>query len=100
MNKSKITLQEAYELCIIKWEAIVENNGIKPSQIKGLEILENSICDCGYCHYYNSCSDCPLLINEIGDCCELDHPWTIWLNNQTKENAQAVLQLIRDTKPF
>jgi len=87
----KLTRKKAFELSIKKWELIVENDG------KNLDVwpkdLDSIMSHCGLCQFYG-CKDCPL--NLDGLCCvNWPHPWSIWRNDQTKENAQAVLELIK-----
>ena len=68
---------------------------------------------CGYCELYiktsspkfNVCAKCPIRpklkdweeLGGFGDyfgCLKINHPYKTWNRNSTKENAQAVLDLI------
>ena len=103
-NTMKLTHEEAKRLSILKWEAIVKNNG---SSEHLPEILASLLSECGYCEKYRdkwnrNCGKCPLnlkgnLTEFSMGCLVPGHPWNIWADNKTKENAQAVLDLILKT---
>ncbi len=109
--KSEITtLQEAYELVLNKWEYIVNNNGSIEGLNDALPELKHLISRCGYCDYFlakndnkAACYNCPLNTKpKIYDdfiCCMPNHPWMIWFESKTKENAEAMLDLIKKTNP-
>ena len=91
----KISKKKAKELSIIKWEYIVGNNGKWKGLYRVHPELNNLAAGCGYCEKYgeNNCDECPLLINNDA-CTDPGHPFHTWTERQTKENAQAVLDLI------
>ena len=91
-----MTLKEAKELAIMKWEFIVENDGDLDSiicevipELSGLQNL------CSYCELFlaKDCQGCPLAVGCM--CMEIEHPYSVWLHNSTTENAQKVLDLIK-----
>jgi hypothetical protein len=107
----KLTKKKAVELSIKKWEWIVENNGkINYDKLfKDLPELEGLLAQCGLCQLYVKdiciekwCEGCPIDIAERGNashgCFAKDHPWNTWRKYGTKENAQAVLDLIKSIK--
>ena len=101
-----MTEAEAKELCVTKWEYIV-NNGIGNLYVEHPE-LRDYINGCAYCTLYiasrgggfKSCYQCPIRVNSnnyktsrIG--CEQDtHPYKAWNRSKTEANAQALLDLI------
>ncbi len=98
-----MTKREAKRLSILKWKAIINNNG-------GLtDVPETSDFPygCAYCEKYlhspgkvlEYCSKCPMILTthrkgKYG-CCQSKHPYMIWTKNENVKNAQAVLDLIR-----
>ena len=102
----KPTLQEAYDLAILKWQWVVNRGGGQYKEDLAEEIPElgNFPANCSYCElfYEDYCEGCPLNITpEFGGhgCLEETHPWNIWMDDLTKENAEKVLELIIKTKP-
>jgi hypothetical protein len=107
----KLTKKQAIELSIKKWEYIVGRNGRVRcidiiSDLPDLAELNNY---CGLCEKYmntsgaafgvEKCIKCPLCIStqkrhHLG-CNQPDHPFENWDNYETKEYAQAVLDLIK-----
>jgi hypothetical protein len=97
----KLTKKTAKALCIKKWEYIVANDG----DYNGLEnsLPELSFCNflCGYCELTNTklfntnCRKCPLYILTGKECFDPDSTYATWRKNQTKANAQKVLDLIK-----
>lgn len=106
----KLTKEKAKELSILKWKLIIKNDGKLPinlfDEYPELEKLRHY---CGYCELYfkthnkmlSSCVKCPINPNikdyndlEQSGCAQKIHPFHIWWVNSTKENAQAVLDLI------
>lgn len=47
-----MTKKQAKELCIKKWEYIVNNNGSDKGLINEIPELENLACECAYCELY------------------------------------------------
>lgn len=100
-----MTIEEAKELCIRKWEYIVENDGILDSYDLEDKIPELKDCEanCAYCELYSlsGCEECPINLGVTYDielsCRQLNHPFLIWANNQNKGNAQKVLDLIKNS---
>jgi len=100
-----MTKNEAKKLCILKWEYIVNNDGSDVGLIYKHPELDNFSNNCAYCDKYidtrsitiEYCFKCPIRIknrNNSISCFNLNHPHNIWDNNETKENAQAVLDMI------
>ncbi len=94
----KLTKKEAKRLSILKWEFIIANGG--RYQFRELpEELRLLTAECGYCEKYwgSHCDVCPVYITGIGCCTGDKHPWSIWHENRTVKNAQAMLDLILRT---
>ncbi len=101
----KLTNKKAIELSILKWKWIVENNGSSFQLTRALPELKELKGECGLCEYYNKCLVCPIYNQDYGCHCDEGsveddyiHPWKIWYDNQTEENAQKVLDLIKSIK--
>jgi hypothetical protein len=104
-----MTKEEAKELCIKKWEYIVENDGDDSRLIMDMPELNNLVNQCAYCELYIGdrvnerlfCKECPLNINEnqrfYCGCNTDGHPFMKWNNEPNKETAQAVLDLIKNS---
>lgn len=105
----ELTKEKAKDLAILKWQHIVDNNGSNIYLTKTYPIFLEFIGLCPYCQLYiNSeskynlyCKKCPIKISNIlyddienNSCSQKLHPYSIWLKNKTKENAQKVLDLI------
>ena len=110
----KLTKKKAKELCIKKWEYIVNNDGILDGERLRFAIPEISSLPgkCAYCELYRHtesvkfyyCFKCPLRPKYSKDydkynfgCHQQNHSFKIWYNNNTKENAQKVLDLIKNS---
>jgi len=106
----KLTKKQAKEPSIEKWEMTVEADGNVTEEI--LTRFQIYLNGCAYCEkYYYTCSEkfdycfkCPIRpkISEYDDisdagCCQECHPYIKWQSDQTKENAQAVLDLIKES---
>ena len=90
----KLTKKQAKEWCIKKWKHIVEHNGSDEELYYSYPEIQFFVGHCGYCQKYDEdCLGCPLNLDGI-TCSRDGHPWEIWLHCKTKENAQAVLDLI------
>lgn len=99
-----MTKEEAKQLCIKKWQWIVDHDGSSDDIEKALPELVKYPSNCAYCELFrftNSgvrCIDCPINMGlkrlNRDACCHYDHPWNNWVCNRTKENAQTVLDLI------
>ncbi len=108
----ELTKKQAKEFSIKKWEYIVKNNGNSNdlvTNIPELKVLNNQ---CGYCQKYvdtisrtlNDCAECPIRpkIKDYDDydflgCSQFSHPYNVWGKNPTKENAQLLLDLIKNS---
>lgn len=124
-----LTIDEAYELALDKWQWIKDNDGEEDSDkmYRDLPELKGFIADCAYCelfnkelrarrekdtHYYGEypCDGCPLdifpLPFETG-CSHEHHPYQIWSENFNQDTdiekrralAQGVIDLIKEQKP-
>ena len=98
----KLTAEQALDFSIKKWEAIVENDGqgISPEQKKKLGIW-NFNSTCGLCEKYRrdySCTKCPFIGENDHGCSNDLHIWRQWYINTTKENAQKVLDALKELK--
>jgi len=97
--KNQLSLAEAKRLSIIKWELIVENNG--SPEIDYPEEVSVLIHDCGFCERWrphkSGCEKCECAKVLGGACNSMGGRdlFAIWSKNQTKENAQAVLDAIK-----
>ena len=120
MSKLVKTFEEAKRLSIIKWEWLYENSEEIPFDIdlfKTSDLLKECADrheeidelkdNCGFCEYFrpyfnSGCGRCPLNpeINRgrgnLG-CLMHTHPYKMWSNVPTKENAKAVLDLIKNS---
>ena len=112
----EITLQQAYELSLKKWEWIKNQGGgfydicllrdVIPEQ-------KDFTYDCAYCEKFldhdtyrpteKDCYKCPLNLGRDDShktgCSQTNHPYNNWLKSPTQKTAQAVLDLIKKTKP-
>ena len=104
--------KEAKNLSIEKWEMIVANDGEFSEEIRDTFNHLHQGCIrhyCGYCdkYYYTRtktlalCGKCPIRpkIRDYDDkwdpgCCQKKSLYLIWEYSSTKQNAQAVLDLI------
>jgi len=115
----KLTRKKAIELSIKKWKIFVDNDGYCEDLAELLPEVQNFPANCGLCAlYYNKqndklshCVNCPIQL-DIKDydnydedafifscsCVQNKHVFSTWYNNKTKENAQAVLDLILSIK--
>jgi hypothetical protein len=115
MNNKKLTLEEAKALSIKKWEFIVDHNGDEDEDLmfKDFPELQNLKNDCALCElFYDTkdvglycCAGCPIRpnIDDYDDtqntgCYQKIHPYYIWSSISTQENAQKVLDLIKNFK--
>lgn len=114
MDKIKITLEEAKKLSILKWEKIIEKNGMDLCHIEIMELgLGKLINECGYCEYFipmnRSCTPCLISLglekSVYGwSCCNPEHPFKHWLAAQYPFDtrtaliyAKKVLKLIKES---
>lgn len=92
-----MTKKEAKRLCLLKWQIIIDNDGILNHKVGRNPELKNFPSYCAYCKINrDNCSDCPLFIDE-GNCQHPEHPYYKWVISPTKEAAQAVYDLILKT---
>ena len=112
----ELTLQQAYELCLKKWEWI-KNQGGGLYDIcllnNAIPELEELLYDCAYCKKFfdhdtykpskKDCMGCPLNLGRSVSyrtgCSQTNHPYNNWLINPNEKTAQAVIDLIKKTKP-
>ncbi len=110
----RLTKKKAKELSIKKWGYAVKNGGkINVDHLRvDVPELKHLLHECGYCQIYfydetktiSSCGKCPIRpkikdyddLNESG-CEQSKHPHRIWWLEKTKENARAVLDLIKNS---
>ncbi len=116
---NKITLTEAVNLSILKWDWIIKNNGDDyidntdgtTTVSDAIPELKNLSHDCGLCEYANqrdpdfyafskSCKECPLYKNNA--CGKKNSDWIKWFGNiQTAakiRNATNILNKIKSIK--
>jgi hypothetical protein len=107
MNK-KLTLAEAKELSIKKWEHIVAHDGSDSLLYTEYPEMENLKGDCGFCTYaykskleagdkmLNMCNYCPIVKQTGETCINKWKNWNFWkTTGNGKEYAQAVLDLVK-----
>lgn len=99
-----LSFKEAKRLSIIKWEAIVNSNGI----IKNLPIeVENLIAKCGFCERYNAdssnyqinCTQCEFG-KKAGICFKQESLFMIYStsSNDKLRVAKLILEVIKSLK--
>lgn len=100
-----ITFAEAKKLSILKWEFIYNHDGNSERLLNTIPELKNLYNNCGFCHLYKfnkdndkfSCGKCPIIVGTL-ICIDDMHPFSIWTNNNTKQNAKNVLDIILNAK--
>ena len=95
-----MTKAEAKKWSIKKWEYIVNNNGLKTGIITAIPELLTLKNRCGYCEKYSEgyyCINCPISLGYECGCSHHKHPYSYWNNEPTKENAEKVLHLIKNS---
>ncbi len=105
-----MTKKEARKLSILKWEWIIKNPDKNADYDLSKEIpeLQGLDAECGYCELYHDgpsggnqrCKECPLAIKPINhrsQCLMDGHPFNLWIEHETTENALKVLGLIIKT---
>lgn len=104
-----MTKQKAKELCILKWQYIVDNNGSNDGLVEKYPQLSMLRCNCAYCELYVNtaskknmhCVKCPIKPSKLDyleygwGCDQEGHPYHKWTMNRTKINAQAMLNLVK-----
>lgn len=95
------TLKEAVKWSLVKWNYIYNNNGSEKGLIEANTELASLKYECGLCEMFDNsttpCAKCPLVIN--GKVCrDIPHPWIAWYIHKTKDDAKAVLDLIKAIK--
>ena len=98
-----ITREEAIRLSKVKWQYIVDNDGLDFGLTEAHPELSALLSTCGLCHYHrdgtldNACDAvggmCPLAQGRPR-CYHANSPFLTWAHRKTKENAQRVLDLI------
>ena len=106
-----MTRLEAIKKSIRKWEGIVKNNGIFTKKQKSY--YTKYIGRCPLCELYiitkvikkeleTWCKACPLFIEDNNlypntpNCAIYIHPYYKWYTNQTSDNAQVILNLLKN----
>jgi hypothetical protein len=93
-----MTPSQSKALSIKKWKWIVDNNGKYKGLTDAMPELKELVSECSFCEVYFStfqmCRYCPLANDNFVGCPNTMHPYSIWRNDQTKENAQDMLNLI------
>lgn len=103
-----LTIEVAYYLSIEKWKYIVNSGGSDANISESISELTRFDDKCSYCEFFadsnTDCEGCPLQISTVKikslGCMRGNHPYRRWAHHKSKENAQAVLNLIISTKPF
>lgn len=109
-----MTQKEAIELSIKKWEWIVDNGGSYSvteliGKFPGLEDFHNG---CPLCELYyetsegkkKRCAECPLaekykrIYKDNCGCHMKSHPFNKWCMTYSKEDAQKVLDMLKNIK--
>ena len=97
-----MTPSQAKDSAIKKWQWIVDNDGKYGNILEVLTELNDLEYECSYCDLYRTfeltCQYCPLSSYQRLGCKLKTHPYSIWRIDQTKENAQAMLNLILNSK--
>ncbi len=122
---NKLTKEKAKELSIKKWEFIIEKGG--DADIEDIPEVKHFKYKCPYCELfvkkdeygYEYCDGCPLDLPKeeytytkddsdwmsptekevyFKGCCQDNHPWSIWNDDPTVENAEAILKLIKENE--
>ena|GEM_PF-2942602 len=87
--------------CIEMWQWIVDNESDKEAWADEHPEEAKVIAEYVYCHACleakNYCNHCPVLWGCENACCSQGSPYMAWLNDRTKENAKAVLDVIDRT---
>ena len=92
-----MNFKKAKQLSIKKWELVITNDG-KFALVRDDKELSSLTNMCPFCHRYNrNCLYCELSTTTKG-CNAKGHPYKIWLDNKTKENAQKVLEFTLRTR--
>jgi len=109
--KAEITLQEAYEFAVQKWEFLSQHDfgstyNAERAVKDDIPVLEQFRAGCAYCALFNyainmpnACVGCPLY--EQGySCLDTDFgPYPNWVEDPSAENAQIMLETIILCKP-
>jgi hypothetical protein len=92
---NRMKYYDAKKLAILKWEMTIKNNRKYIDEIKTHPLLSQLKNSCAYCHLFIPyCINCPLYLENIGGCIFPEHPYTKYVINRNKRNAQKVLDLI------
>jgi hypothetical protein len=98
--KKVLTPEKMKELSIEKWEFLVKNPDKFRSVTSVIPELEEFTGDCPYCEMYYgffACKGCPVQIDEQNCLCD-NHPFSQYIYKPTSENAQKVLDIIKNIK--
>jgi len=103
----KLTLQKALRLSIIRWDAIVKNNGKDLSAETSIKLdTYNLVFRCGLCERTfkgiiilasipKCVGNCPLAIKLGKSCFENSSLYKRWENNECVETATPILEALR-----
>ena len=103
----ELTAKQALDFSIKKWEATVANDGQDLSILQSKELgIFHFKSICGLCEKYHiykeykfeGCIKCPFNDSFGNGCSNYNHVWYQWYRNQTKENAQIVLDKLKELK--
>jgi len=108
---SKKVTQQVKDLCILKWQTIVDHGGGQlsewylPNELMGLKF------NCALCHVFinnrlTNCNGCPLDFIEskqpVNGCQKKGHPFLKWasINGRKRElfYAKKILKLLKELK--
>lgn len=106
--EKKLTIAEAKELSIKKWENIVKYNGSDDNLLDEVPEVRELLGHCGFCEYANQnstesekhgsniCNNCPIKIQHGNDCVIL--AWGDWYWSNSAKKAVEMLNYIKDIK--
>jgi hypothetical protein len=99
-------IKRAFQLTVMKWNWIVNNNGIADissmiNKVPTLNTLQskNGLCDLYWLNSDNPCKGCPLLLDKddiTTNCSNSHHPYSIWFTDRSKDNAKQMLKFVKD----
>ena len=93
----KLSFDEAKRLSIKKWQMHVDAGGRSFDVVKDTELSKLPFL-CGFCaRYYGDCESCEF--GQIAGFCNIYEDvdlFSIWGKNETKENAESILNVIKN----
>lgn len=102
----RLSVSEAKRLSLLKWEAIVRNEGRQLMKLERPEEIENLLNYCGFCERHRDgisvdCSSCEINMGYYNGCNNFSHHYFRWMLGCSDEKlaaAQAVLGLINSVE--